>query len=152
MDGADLERLAGDIGDVRRALMPDFALEALRGLEHNEPSMIQVATLYLLDRSGAPTQRELAERIGRSVSATSRLIDQLVRRGLVARRDDPEDRRARRIVLTETGTAFLRRFERLRAEAQLSLVNDLTADERRLVARAMELLGESARRRSHDHT
>lgn len=152
MSGPDLDRIAGDFGDVRRAMLPEFALEALRGYEHSEPSMIQIAALYLLDSSAPPTQRELAARIGRSVSATSRLIDQLAKRGLVRRGDDPEDRRAKRIALSDDGTALLRRFERVRAEAHLRLVNDLTAEERRLVAQAMALLGESARRRSHDRT
>ena len=91
MDGVERDRLAEDIGDFRRALLPGLILQLLRGFEGDEPSVIQIATLYVLDRPAAPTLRELAEHVGRSVSATSRLVDQLVRRGLADRRADPGD-------------------------------------------------------------
>ena len=148
---AERDRLADDIGDFRRAMIPGFLLHLLRGFEGDEPSLIQIATLYVLDRPSAPTLRELAERIDRSVSATSRLVDQLVRRGLTDRHEDPDDRRARRIALTKRGTDFLREFERARADAQLEVMAHLTAEERELVTRAMALLGEASRRRTHVH-
>jgi DNA-binding MarR family transcriptional regulator len=148
---AERDRLADDIGDFRRALIPGFLLHLLRGFEGDEPSLIQIATLYVLDHPSALTLRELAERIDRSVSATSRLVDQLVRRGLVDRHEDPDDRRVRRIALTKRGTDFLRKFERARAEAQLDVMAYLTAEERELVTRAMALLGEASRRRTHAH-
>ncbi|MDP9845987.1 MarR family winged helix-turn-helix transcriptional regulator [Streptosporangium lutulentum] len=84
-------------------------------------------------------------------SATSRLVDRLVRRGLVDRHEDPGDRRVRRIALTKDGTDFLREFERARADAQLDVMAYLTADERELVTRAMAPLGEASRRRPHVH-
>ncbi|GAA2860606.1 hypothetical protein GCM10010517_19250 [Streptosporangium fragile] len=148
---AERDRLAGDIGDFRRALMPGLLLQLLRGFEGEEPSVIQIAALYVLDGPAAPTLRELAERIERSVSATSRLIDRLVRRGLVDRLADPGDRRVRRVALTPAGTGFLRSFERARADAQLGVMAHLTAEERELVIRAMALLGEASRRRIHAH-
>lgn len=141
--------LAKDIGDFRRVLIPDLVLRLLDGLEGGELSMIQIATLYLLDDGSVPTVRELAERVGRSVSATSRLVDHLVRRDLVDRWEDPDDRRVRRIALTARGGAVLRQAERTRAAAQLRLMTHLTAEERTLVNRAMVLLGETARRHSH---
>lgn len=152
MDGVERDRLAEDIGDFRRALLPGLILQLLRGFEGDEPSVIQIATLYVLDRPAAPTLRELAERVGRSVSATSRLVDQLVRRGLADRRADPGDRRVRRIVLTGNGADFLRRFERARANAQLQVMAYLTAEERELVTRATALLGEASRKRIHGHS
>ncbi|MEV8637693.1 MarR family transcriptional regulator [Streptosporangium sp. NPDC051023] len=149
MDSVERDRLADDIGDFRRALFPGFILQLLRGFEGDEPSVIQLATLYVLDRPDPPALGELAERVGRSVSATSRLVDALVRRGLADRREDPEDRRLRRITLTESGTGFLRSFERARADAQLQVMTYLTAEERALVAQAFTLLGEASRRRTN---
>lgn len=143
------DSLAQDIGDFRRMLIPDLVLRLLDGFEGGELSIVQIATLYLLDDGSAPTVRELAERVGRSVSATSRLVDQLVRRELVDRREDPVDRRARRVALAGRGAALLRQAERNRAAAQSRLVSHLTAEERALVNRAMVLLGETARRHRH---
>ncbi|GHH67362.1 hypothetical protein GCM10017673_14240 [Streptosporangium violaceochromogenes] len=151
MDERERDRLAGDIADLRRALIPGLILQLPRRFEGDGPSMPQIATLYVLDHPAAPTLRELAERLGRSVSATSRLVDQLVRRGLADRREDPGDRRVRRIALTGSGTNFLRGLERARAEAQLQVMAHLTPEERALVTRAMALLGEASRRRTHAH-
>jgi DNA-binding MarR family transcriptional regulator len=140
------DQLAADIGLFRRALIPDFMLDLLRRMGDAEPNLLQVATLYVLDGGGRPTVRDLAARIGRSMSATSRLVDQLVRRGWVDRAEDPDDRRAKRLELTPAGTDFLRGFERARAKAQRELTKYLTDDEQRLVSEAMALLGKASRR------
>lgn len=146
---SERDRLARDISDFRRVLIPDLVLRLLDGFEVADLSMVQIATLYVLDDGAAPTLRQLAERIGRSVSATSRLVDQLVRRDFVDRREDPGDRRVRRIALAERGATLLRQAERTRADAQLRLMSHLTVEERALVSRAMVLLGETARRHSN---
>ena len=111
--------------------------------------MVELATLYMLDDEGEPSIKHVAAALGRSVSATSRLLDQLVERGLIGRHEDREDRRARRVFLTEQGRAFLRTFERNRADAQLATMVYLSPDEQAQVAQAMTLLAEAARRRSH---
>jgi DNA-binding MarR family transcriptional regulator len=79
------------------------------------------------------------------VSATSRLVDGLVRRGLVERQEDPADRRVRRVAIAKDGEALLRRFERTRADAQLRMMSRLAPADRAVVARAMTLLGDAAR-------
>jgi DNA-binding MarR family transcriptional regulator len=140
------DRLATSFGDMRRAMIPAFALDLLATVDGgDELSMTQLATLYVLDAGEPVSLGGLADRIGRSVSATSRLVDALVRRGLVERREHPSDRRVRRIALADDGDALLRRLERTRAEAQLEVMNRLDPADRALVARAMTLLGDSAR-------
>lgn len=49
------------------------------------------------------TQAAMAERLGIDRTVMTHLIDDLERTGLVERRPDPADRRARHIALTETG-------------------------------------------------
>ena len=53
----------------------------------------------------------LAERAGMSKQAMGDLVDQCLAWGLVRREPDPLDGRARRIVFTEDGLAWLRAFE-----------------------------------------
>jgi DNA-binding MarR family transcriptional regulator len=53
------------------------------------------------------TQQALGHRIGVDRSVMTYLIDDLVTAGLVERRPDPADRRARHIVLTDDGRARL---------------------------------------------
>ncbi|MEV4415664.1 MarR family transcriptional regulator [Catellatospora sp. NPDC049609] len=140
------DQLAEDIGLFRRAVIPDFLLGLLRRMGDTEPNLLQMATLYVLDTGPHPTVRDLAGQLGRSMSVTSRLIDQMVRHGWVERDEDPVDRRAKRLRITPAGRDYLRSFERVRAEAQRQLMTYLTDDEQRLVAEAMALLGKASRR------
>ncbi|HZZ48869.1 MAG TPA: MarR family transcriptional regulator [Pseudonocardia sp.] len=146
----ETERLADQIGEFRRAAMPGLLVQLAGGFAGLDLSLAQVATLYLLTASQElgtpPTVREVAQRIGRSVSATSRLVDRLVSAGLVDRWEDPSDRRAKRLTLTDRGQGSLREFERTRARAQLELARYLSTAEQSTVADAMALLALAARR------
>jgi DNA-binding MarR family transcriptional regulator len=141
------DQLADDIGLFRRAMIPDFLIGMLRQMGDAEPNLLQVATLYALDSGASPTVGELADRLGRSTSVTSRMVDHLVTRGWVDRTEDPTDRRAKRLAITSVGQEFLRNFEGIRARAQREVMAYLTDDEQRLVSEAMALLGKASRRR-----
>ena len=141
------DQLADDIGQLRRAMIPDFLVGMLRRMGDDEPNLPQVATLYVLDVGATPTVGELAERLGRSTSVTSRMVDHMVRRGWVNRTEDADDRRAKRVGITAKGRAFLRGFEGVRAEAQREVMSYLTADEQHHVSEAMALLAKASQRR-----
>lgn len=57
--------------------------------------------LLYLNRVGPVRQGDLADYLGLDRSSVVRLVDTLAAQGLLLRTDDPDDRRARRIVLTE---------------------------------------------------
>jgi DNA-binding MarR family transcriptional regulator len=61
---------------------------------------------------------ELALSAGMSKQAMGDLVDQCEAWGLVERQPDPLDRRARRVVFTPTGLAWLEAFRRAVAQAQ----------------------------------
>jgi DNA-binding MarR family transcriptional regulator len=148
-----------DIDDeaARRRLLEVFrslrsglpALAAVRD-EDGELQLLHAVVLQVLDRGGEPTIKELAAVVKRSVSQTSRLVDQLVRRGLVERYEDKADRRMRRVRVTGRGVASLRRMDQMRVEAQLRLWDHLGPEERPVVLQAMELLAKAAERMRHD--
>lgn len=56
----------------------------------------------LYERDGQHAS-ELAQAVGRAATSFTPNLDKLERRGLIERRPDPEDRRAVRIFLTESG-------------------------------------------------
>jgi DNA-binding MarR family transcriptional regulator len=82
--------------------------------------------------------------IGRSPSATSRLVGGLVRRGLIARREDAEDRRVRSLELSGDGRAMLALVDRARADQFIGVVRLLPPPERTLVAMAVTALANRA--------
>jgi DNA-binding MarR family transcriptional regulator len=90
------------------------------------------------------TVSDLADAIGRSPSATSRLVEGLVRRRLVERRPESEDRRQRTIWLTPRGQAVLRVVDRGRAQQFLDAVRPLPSGERRLIAMGVAALATGA--------
>lgn len=90
--------------------------------------------------------------IGRKVLLTSGSIsvavDRLVRRGLVERRDDAEDRRVRLVALTPDGRGLIEAaFARHAADLEDAMAA-LTAGERTALARLLRKLGRGAERGS----
>ena len=104
----------------------------------------QLAALYVLAEGATTTIADLAEAIGRSPSATSRLVDGLERRRLVERRREAEDGRLRTVWLTPRGQAVLRMVDRARAEQFLAAVRPLPRGERALVAMGVAALATHA--------
>jgi DNA-binding MarR family transcriptional regulator len=69
---------------------------------------VLLASLWWLERHGAaPTQAELAAQAGTDPMMTSQVSRRLEARGLLARRADPADSRARRLELTSAGSELL---------------------------------------------
>jgi DNA-binding MarR family transcriptional regulator len=60
------------------------------------------------ERGGRGNQLELARHLGVDRTVMTYLLDDLERAGLVARRPDPADRRARQVLLTDAGRERLR--------------------------------------------
>ena len=108
-----------------RALWRELVIGFAGQLGELRLGFTQLAGLYVLADGSTLTVGELAEAIGRSPSATSRLVDGLVRRRLVERHEEPEDRRQRTLRLTPRGHAILRVVDRARADQFLSMVRPL---------------------------
>jgi DNA-binding MarR family transcriptional regulator len=68
---------------------------------------LKVLTLIAAERDRA-TGHDLAEALNVSVATMSGLVDRLVEHGMIRRSDDPDDRRIRRLSVTDAGTATLR--------------------------------------------
>src|SRR3954454_15203273 len=108
-----------------RALWRELVVGFASQLGELRLGVTQLAALYVLADGGTTTVGELAEQLGRSPSATSRLVEGLVRRRLVERRAEPEDRRQRSLALTHRGQALLRAVDRARADQFLTAVRPL---------------------------
>jgi DNA-binding MarR family transcriptional regulator len=127
-----------------RALWRELVIGFAGQLGELRLGFTQLAALYVLADAGTMTVGDVAEAIGRSPSATSRLIDGLVRRRLVERRTEPEDRRQRTVALTQRGQAILRVVDRARADQFLTAVRALPRPERAIVAMGVAALATHA--------
>ena len=148
-NGRECEELARNIRRFRRAIWRDTVLDLTRDFGDFEFSLPQMVVLLLLEEREIKIKR-LSELLGRSASATGRLVEQLVRRNLVSRREDERDRRTKRVAITERGRSLVDTLEQRRANAQVAVMRYLSDEERAEVARVMELLAEAGERRKRD--
>lgn len=127
-----------------RALWRELVVGIASQLGELRLGFTQLAALYVLADGSTTTVGELADALGRSPSATSRLIEGLARRRLVERHEDPEDRRQRSVALTQRGQAILRAVDRARADQFLTAVRPMPTPERALVAMGVAALATHA--------
>ena len=127
-----------------RALWRELVIGFASQLGELRLGVTQLAALYVLADGQTTTVADLADAIGRSPSATSRLVDGLVRRRLVERRPETEDRRQRTLWLTQRGQAVLRVVDRARADQFLSAIRPMPTAERALIAMGVAALATHA--------
>jgi DNA-binding MarR family transcriptional regulator len=90
------------------------------------------------------SQQQLHEKTAIDPSSMVAVIDELQSRGLAERRQNPGDRRARTIYLTDQGEQTLKRIRGLAAELQREFFAALSADERRELHALLRKLAGSA--------
>ena len=133
-----------------RAIWRDLVIGFAAQLGELNLGFTQLAAMYALADSGTMTVADLADTLGRSQSAASRLVDGLVQRQLIERSQDSEDRRVRTLRLTGRGQALLGLVDRARAQEFLSIVRPLPTAERAVVAMGVAALSTHAMtRRGH---
>jgi len=102
------------------------------GLEPRE-----FALLRAVASSEGVSQQAIAEQMGVAPSRMVAFVDGLEARGLLERRQNPDDRRARALFLTPAGRALLERAFTRAVEHERTLCGELTPEERE---RLLELL------------
>ncbi len=105
-----------------------------------ELTLTQIKLLHNLDFEGEVSLKAAAESVHVSLPAASRTVDDLVRRGFAAREEDAEDRRMKRVSITDAGRAVIRRLNAARLTGLQQFVDDLTDTERDALAGALEQL------------
>ena len=124
--------------------MDTFMHRSMRGwiqfVKSTGLSMPQVSILMQLYHKGACGMSELSEGFGITPAAASQLVDKLVQADLIARTEDPHDRRAKQVALTLAGKQLLEQgiAERYRWIGQLETV--LSDSEKDKISKALEIL------------
>ncbi|MCQ3936691.1 MAG: hypothetical protein DPW18_06550 [Chloroflexi bacterium] len=131
-----------------RSWMDVFMHRSMRGwhlfVKSTGLSMPQFSILMQLHYKGACGMSEVSERFEITPAAASQLVDKLVQSGLVQREEDPNDRRAKLLNLTEKGRALIRQGNEERHRWMDELMTGLTAEEKTKVNEALALLTRAA--------
>jgi DNA-binding MarR family transcriptional regulator len=115
-----VKKLPASIERPIRRMFTRIITALAHDLRDDDLSVAQVAALHLVDDVGAMRLSALADAIGSSPSATSRMIDDLVQRHLLSRAEDPDDRRAKLVRLTREGEGFIRKA----SEGRLRVISE----------------------------
>jgi DNA-binding MarR family transcriptional regulator len=103
--------MSGKDTDIVRQWVQNITLRSLHGMGHYARSqglsMPQYSILMRLRHSESCAVHDIGRMFDVSPAAASQLVDKLVQGGLVARTEDPDDRRARKIAITEKGRALV---------------------------------------------
>jgi DNA-binding MarR family transcriptional regulator len=105
----------------------------------------QAHALMEIRRTPKITQQELAGRLGLSKSNVSRLVAKLVDQKRAQRKEDRDDGRAYRLVLTEKGLRLAEHLDVSSLARFQALYTGLPERERKNVTRALSLLAEATR-------
>src|ERR1700758_5028825 len=104
--------------------------EADQPLADHGLSQATALPLAVLSRQGkCVRQGVLAEEMGIEGPSLVRLIDLLQAEGLVERREDPTDRRAKTVHLTKAGEAKVEETNRILRRVRASLLKDIAPEE-----------------------
>ena len=115
----------------------------LRAMEESGLTLTQCKALFVLagpPERGACPGKDLAEQVGLSMATISRAVDGLVDAGYATRVEDSEDRRVRRIAITEAVEQAVGRIVSARLEGLQEFAAGLNAAERRKLDGALDLL------------
>jgi DNA-binding MarR family transcriptional regulator len=109
-----------------------------------ELSLSQLKALSVLDERDEDLPINLlAESLGLSMGATSRLVDSLFKRGLVDRGEDRADRRVRRVTLTAAGRKTVEKVAAVRIAGMERMLEKFSHEQREKLAAALEVILES---------
>lgn len=100
----------------------------------------QKHTLMILSHHEGVSLSFISERLGVGLPATSKLVDDLVNRGLVTRKTVPDDRRRICLTLTDSGKAHIDEFHRKVAEILREKMECISENDCLVILHSMELL------------
>jgi DNA-binding MarR family transcriptional regulator len=134
------DRLADDLMRFFVQVMHGDQDEFLRVIAELDLTIPQMRGMFVISAADGLTLTDLAPRMGLSVAAAGRSIDGLVRGGLVARSEDPHDRRVKRLGVTAAGRAALVRIAGARREGMRRYAETLGEAERAALSDAFALV------------
>jgi len=108
-------------------------------------SMPQFSLMMQMYHRGACGMSGISERFEIPPAAASQLVDKLVQSGYLKREEDPSDRRAKLLNLTDEGRDLIERGIQERFRWVDELAGKLTSEEQVRIGEALDLMSRAAR-------
>jgi DNA-binding MarR family transcriptional regulator len=135
------ETLIRDMFALASFLMRTSNVGAFNAIAELDLSFTQIKALCTMDIDASePSVKGLAEAMKVSLPAMSRAVDGLYERGFVDRYEDREDRRMKRICLTDAGRVVTGTLNEARLIGMQEFLTSLNEEQSQALARALELI------------
>lgn len=135
---------------ITRQWMDVFMQRSMHGWNHFAKSaglsMPQFSILMQMHYKSPCGMSEISDRFDISAAAVSQLVDKLVQSGYLERTEDPNDRRAKLLRLSESGTKLVDEGIKERYRWVDELAKLMSAEESKTVGAALEILNEAVRK------
>ena len=109
-------------------------------------SFSQINILMRLVHRGSTSVSEVGEQLGVSNAAASQAVDRLVQLGLIVRTEDPGDRRAKQLALTQKGRGLIDQGVEARSKWVEGVTDSLSSDQQNMISSALILLTSAAQK------
>jgi MarR family transcriptional regulator for hemolysin len=140
-------RIHAEIGRLIARLGRIWRRESDQALSDHGLSYATAIPLLVLSRQGETVrQGVLADELGIEGPSLVRLIDLLQAEGLVERREDPTDRRAKTLHLTATGEAKVEEMNRVLRRVRARLLKDICSEELAITFETLQRIEQRASR------
>ena|SRR5215207_6773304 len=139
----ELRETAARLGAFLRHIFIFSGAEHLRAIEDSGLTLTQCKTLILLAGPEAEEPyagRDIAQKLKVSLPSVSRAVDGLVRGRLVSRVEDEDDRRVRRLTITQKGRRLANEIVAARMADLEDFAAELSPAQRRKLDAALEAL------------
>ena len=107
-------------------------------------SFSQINILMRLFHEGITSVSEVGDLLGVSNAAASQAVDRLVGMGLIERTEDPQDRRTKRLALTQAGRTVIEQGIQARSQWVEGITHALKSEQQEMIISALTLLTEAA--------
>lgn len=128
------------IMDLQQRLQHMFASDRSNPFFELNLTMPQLKVMLILATKGGAGGQELVSVLGVTLATMTGIVDRLVAADLVTRREDPQDRRVRRVELTDAGRQLIDGLMSAGAEHQKRLLSRLDLGELHTVEQAVEIM------------
>ena len=140
--------LETDLGWAIRMVSTAFSRVATESVADLPGGPRGYLVLVALAGGEPPTQLVLAKEVSLDRTVMTYLLDDLEAHELVTRRPDPRDRRARQVLITDTGRARLEQVRRSLAAAEARLLADLDDRDAEQLRGLLSRVAQTAKRES----
>jgi DNA-binding MarR family transcriptional regulator len=131
------EECARELLDVVPLIMRDIRTQ-MRRRRTPDLTVPQFRTLLFVSRNAGASLSEVADHIGLALSSTSKLVDDLIRGGLMTRQEQSSDRRRVSLVVTPRGATLLEVSRKGTLEYLAEKLEGISGAERETILKAIK--------------